>query len=129
MDGDDPDLEAFESNLRPILRARELGKTVALVSSLFLNLSDPQKICVSSIVYAQIPLWHITSHCQSDSDVTWWSRKIQNGSLKGTSTYPSLATSQQVKTNEDTVLAAVEEQYLPTVPVPVHCMEIVELLH
>ena len=70
MDGDDPDLEAFESNLRPILRARELGKTVALVSSLFLNLSDPQKICVSSIVYAQIPLWHITSHCQSDSDVT-----------------------------------------------------------
>ena len=30
-----------------------------------------------------------------------------------------------VKTYEDTVLAAVKEQYLPTVPVPVHSMEIV----
>ena len=29
MDSDDPDLEAFESNLRRILRARELGKTAA----------------------------------------------------------------------------------------------------
>ena len=27
MDSDDPELEAFESNLRAIIRARELGKT------------------------------------------------------------------------------------------------------
>ena len=41
MDGDDPDLEAFKSNLRRILRARELGKTAALVSNLCPNASEP----------------------------------------------------------------------------------------
>ena len=30
MDGDEPDLEAFESYLRRILQARELGKPAAL---------------------------------------------------------------------------------------------------
>ena len=44
MDGEDPDLEAFEYDLRRILRARELGKTAALVSNLISNLSDPHSV-------------------------------------------------------------------------------------
>ena len=37
MDGNDPDIQAFEStgNLRATIRARELGKTAASVSNLF----------------------------------------------------------------------------------------------
>ena len=42
MDCYDPDFEAFESNFRPILRARESGKTAALVSNLCPKASDPQ---------------------------------------------------------------------------------------
>ena len=34
MDCDEPDLEAFESNLGEIIRARDSGKTPALVSNL-----------------------------------------------------------------------------------------------
>ena len=48
MDSDDPDLEAFKSNLCLILRERELGKAAALVSNLCPNTSDPQSIGVSS---------------------------------------------------------------------------------
>ena len=47
MDTNDPDLEAFESNLG-IIRARELGKTAALASNLYLNASDPQSVGLSS---------------------------------------------------------------------------------
>ena len=42
MDCDGPDLEAFESNLRRILWARELGKTVVLAFNLRPNASGPQ---------------------------------------------------------------------------------------
>ena len=56
MDSDDPDLQAFESNLRRILRERELGKAAALAPNLCPNASDPQSIGVS-----RIPLWHIIS--------------------------------------------------------------------
>ena len=48
MDSDDPDLEAFKSNLCRILGERELGKAAALVSNLCPNASDPQSIGVSS---------------------------------------------------------------------------------
>ena len=66
MDGDDPDLEAFESNIRRIIRARESGKTAALVSNLCLNASDPQLVGVSSKerqrqCSTRIPLRHIIS--------------------------------------------------------------------
>ena len=49
MDGDDPDLEAFKSNLRRILRARELGKTAALVSNLCPNASDLNRLAYAII--------------------------------------------------------------------------------
>ena len=50
----------------------------------------------------------------------------QNGSYKGISTLllGSAGLWPAGKTNEDTVWAAEKEQHLPTVPVPVHSMEI-----
>ena len=42
MDSDGSDLEAFESNLCAINRARELGKNAAFVANLRTNASDPQ---------------------------------------------------------------------------------------
>ena len=42
------DLKAFDSNLRAIIGARELGKTTALVSNLCRNASEPQSVGVSS---------------------------------------------------------------------------------
>ena len=69
MDSDDPDLEAFEFNLRAIIRAREFGKTAALVSNLCPNASDSQSIGVSSKNDAQRDfLCGTSSHRQSDSD-------------------------------------------------------------
>ena len=58
MDSDDPDLEAFKSNLCRILGERELGKAAALVSNLCPNASEriKQRQCST-----QIPLWHIIS--------------------------------------------------------------------
>ena len=47
MDGEDPDLEAFEYDLRWMLWARVLGKTAALVSNLIPNLSDPHSVGLS----------------------------------------------------------------------------------
>ena len=47
MDGSDLDLEAFESNLRWILRARELDKTAALMSNLCSNAPDPYSVGIS----------------------------------------------------------------------------------
>ena len=41
MDCDEPDLDAFESNLCAIIRARESGTTAALVSNLCPKSSDP----------------------------------------------------------------------------------------
>ena len=78
MDSDDPDLEAFESNLR----ARELGRTAALVSNLCPIAADSQWIGVSSKDNAQRDsLCGTSSHRQSDSDdsqgldkfTEWWS--------------------------------------------------------
>ena len=69
MDCYDPDFEAFVSNFRPILRARESGKTAALVSNLCPKASDPQYVGVSSKDDAQQESQCCTSaHCQSDSD-------------------------------------------------------------
>ena len=48
MDSNDPDLEAFKSNLFRIFGERELGKAAALVSNLCPNASDPQLISISS---------------------------------------------------------------------------------
>ena len=76
MDSDDPDLQAFESNLRRILRERELGKAAALVPNLWPNVSDPQSIGVSSKDNFRRESPCGTSS-QSDSEVfTGWSRNI-----------------------------------------------------
>ena len=48
MQSDDPDLEAFETNLCATIQARELGKTSALVSNICPNASDPQEVCILS---------------------------------------------------------------------------------
>ena len=67
MDGDDPD--SFESNLGRILRARELGKTAALMSNLSPKASAPQLVGVSSKDNTQCETHCCTSsHCQSDSE-------------------------------------------------------------
>ena len=69
MDSNDPDLEAFESNLSAIIWARQLGKTAELVSNLCPNPSDPQSIRVSSKDNSLLDsLCGTSSHCQSDSD-------------------------------------------------------------
>ena len=48
MNSDDPDLEAFKSNICRILGERKFDKAAALVSNLCPNASDPQSIGVSS---------------------------------------------------------------------------------
>ena len=48
MNSDNPHLQAFEFNLRRILRERDFGKAAALVSNLCPNASDPQSIGKSS---------------------------------------------------------------------------------
>ena len=48
LDGDDPDLEAFESNFCAIIRARELGKNAAVVSNFYPNASESRLVGVSS---------------------------------------------------------------------------------
>ena len=78
MDSDDPELQAFESNLCRILRERELGKAAALKSNLCPNALDPQSIGVSS----KDNFRHKSPCCtssQSDSEVPvlpGWSRNI-----------------------------------------------------
>ena len=47
--GNDPDLEAFESNLPVITRARKLVKYAALVSNLCPNASDPHSVGASKM--------------------------------------------------------------------------------
>ena len=114
------DLEAFESNLFRILLARELRKTAALVSNLCPNTSDPQLVCIHC---------DTSSHCQSDSDdlqddhkaSTEW--QFEEHLYFAAGCWPA-----GKKIYDDAVCsrvwAAVKEQYLPTVPVPVHHMEI-----
>ena len=117
MDSDDPDLEAFESNLR----ARELGRTAALVSNLCPIAADSQWIGVSSKDNAQRDsLCGTSSHRQSDSydsldDLENSAEWKFEGYLYFTGCRWSAG-----ETYEDALRAAVEEQYLLTVPVPVH---------
>ena len=105
MDGDDPDLEAFESNLRRILRARALGKTADLVSNLCPNASDPQSVgvsCVSSKDDAQRePHWQQWATAAHRLNASWIQtiyqiimKHWQNGSSKGTSTLKLTASPQ-----------------------------------
>ena len=111
MDGDDPDLQAFEFNLRRTLRERILGTAAALVSNLCQNASDPQSIGVSSkdnLIRIRRIHRMITKH-------------PQNGSLNFEGhIYFEAGRWPAGKTYQDAVGAAVEEQYLPTVPVLVH---------
>ena len=69
MDCNDPDSEAFKSNVHAIFRARESGKTAALVSNLCPNTSDPLLANLWSRDDAQLDCHCSTSsHGQSDSD-------------------------------------------------------------
>ena len=86
MDSDDPDLQAFESNLRRILREREIGKAAALKSNLCPNASDPQSIGVSSKDSARrdSPVAHHLSRIRRIYQMI--TKHPQNGSSKGIST-------------------------------------------
>ena len=123
MDSDDPDLEAFKSNLCRILRERELGKAAALVSNLCPNASDPQSIGVSSKDNFRRESPCGTSS-QSDSEVLPDDQETSAEWKFEGHIYFSAGRWSSGKTYEDAVREAVEEQYLPTVPVPVHRMEI-----
>ena len=67
MNSDNPHLQAFEFNLRRILRERDFGKAAALVSNLCPNASDPQSIGESSKDNARYESPCCTSS-QSDSE-------------------------------------------------------------
>ena len=125
MDSYDPDLQAFESNLRRILRKRELGKAAALVSNLCPNASDPQSIGVSSkdIFNVNPPVAHHLSSSQLDSEVLQDDQETSSEWKFEGHIYFSACRWSAGKTYEDTVRAAVEEQYLPTIPVPVYRKE------
>ena len=89
--GNDPDLEAFESNLPVITRARKLVKYAALVSNLCPNASDPHSVGAYSKDDAQLE-----SHCCTQSNdliasLIWIIHQMilkhpQNKSSKGVST-------------------------------------------
>ena len=121
MDSDDPDLQAFESNLRRILREREIGKAAALKSNLCPNASDPQSIGVSSKDSARrdSPVAHHLSRIRRIYQMI--TKHPQNGSSKGISTL-KLAAGPQGKLMKTQF--GQRWRNLPTVPVPVHCMEI-----
>ena len=69
MDGDDLELEAFEANLRAIIRAREICNNAALVPYLRLKASDTPRLGESSDDDAQRePQCGTSSHSQLDFD-------------------------------------------------------------
>ena len=123
MDSDDPDLEAFKSNLCRILRERELGKAAALVSNLCPNASDPQSIGVSSKDNFRRESPCGTSS-QSDSEVLPDDQETSSEWKFEGHIYFSAGCWPAGKTYEDAGWAAVDQQYLPNAPVPVHRMEI-----
>ena len=122
MDSNDPDLEAFESNLRRILLERELGKAAALVPNLCPYASDPQSISVSSKDNFRRESPCGTSS-QLDLEVLPDDQETSSEWKFEGHIYFSAGLWSSGKTYEDAVQEAVEEQYLPTVPVPVHSME------
>ena len=116
MDSDDPDLEAFKSNLCLILRERELGKAAALVSNLCPNTSDPQSIGVSSKDSARRDSPCGTSSQSDSEDLPDDHETSSEWKFEG-HIYFEAGRWPAGKTYEDAVRAAVEEQYLPTVPI------------
>ena len=125
MDSDDPDLEAFKkkSNLCRILRERGLGKAAALKSNLCPNSSDPQSIGISSKDNARRESPCCTSSQSDSEDLPEDHETSSEWKFEG-HIYFEAGRWPAGKTYEDAVRAALEEQYLPTVPVPVHRMEI-----
>ena len=117
MDFDETDLEFFESNLRAIIQAGELGKHGALVSILRPNTSDPQLGKAIDDDAQQ------ESQCGAPSDFDNEQDDLQASTEWRFKGYLYFATTQWTvtagETYEDAVWAAFEEQYLPTVPVPV----------
>ena len=109
MDSDDPDLEAFESNLRRILWERELGKAAALVPNLCPNESDPQSIGESSKDNFRRESPCGTSS-QSDSEVLPDDQETSSEWKFEGHIFFSAGRWSSGKTYEDAVLEAVEEQ-------------------
>ena len=122
MDCDDPDLQPFESNPCRILLERELSQAAALVSYLCLNASDTQSIGVSSKDNARREAPCGTSFQSDSEDLRDDHETSSEWKFEGHIYFEAGRWSAE-KTYEDAVQAAVEEQYLPTVPVPVHLME------
>ena len=128
MNGDDPDLEAFESNLGAIIRVRELGKTAGMQQHqrpIFAQTRQTLNRWQFQANNAQLDsLCSTSSHRQSDSDDS--PDYLENSAevkFKG-HLYFAVCRWSAEETYKDAVLAAVEEQYLPTVPVPVHHMDL-----
>ena len=109
MDSNDPDLEAFESNLRRILWERELGKAAALVPNLCPNASDPHFICISSKdnFLCESPCG---TSSQSDSEVLPDDQETSSEWKFEGHVFFSAGRWSSGKTYEDAVLEAVEEQ-------------------
>ena len=107
-----------------VVRARDLGRTTALVpvSNLCPNASDCPSIGVLSKDNVQRDSLSATSSRRlsySDAGFSRWSWKICRMKVRRTSLLCTCRWSVG-EAYEDAVWAAVEEHYLPTVPVPVH---------
>ena len=88
------------------------------------NASDPQSVGVSSKDKAQRqPHCCTSSHSQPDTDDLSDDHETSSGWTFEGNIYFGAGRWPAAKTYENTIRAAVEKQYLPTVPVPVHRME------
>ena len=120
MDVDDPDLEAFEFNPCRILRVREIGKIAALMSDFCPDGSDLPLIGVSSKDNASPTA---ANHLIA-SPIRTIHRMITKHPQNGISNFmftllPPAGQGKLMKTQ----IGWRGEQYLSTVPVPVHSME------
>ena len=122
MNSDNPHLQASEFNLRRILRERDFGKAAVLVSNLCPNASDPQSIGESSKDNARCELPCGTSSQSDSEDLPDDNETSSEWKVEG-HIYFEAGCWPAGKTYEDAVQAAVEEQYLPTVLIHIHHME------
>ena len=125
IDDDNPDLEAFVSNSRAIIQARELGQNAPLVSKLYSNASDPQLVRVSSKRCLGV-ISGFSAKMTLNKNPTAAHHLI--ASLICIIHHMILKHSQNGSSKGRHIWAAVEEQYLPTVSVPVHHTEFFYIL-
>ena len=125
MEVNDPDLDAFESATCAQLRARELGKIEAFIPNLRPNAPVPEAMGKSSHENApRESQCGASSHEQSDSDESPEDlEKSTEWIFQGYLFFSSNGWRTD-ETYEAEVLAVVEQQYLPKVPVPIQHMAI-----